>query len=133
MVDPGFLRWGVPSPKLFIGGSRVATSGPPPPLRPKKLSISCMFFGKFGKIVCWHSPGGSAPPSTGLPWIRPCLFPITELHNNNLLNYDFIACMTFMHLSACLPWHSDGCLHICTSAGYYTTGCLPGRRFIFRT
>ena len=29
------------------------------------------FFGKFGKIICWHPPGGLAALSYGESWIRP--------------------------------------------------------------
>ena len=31
------------------------------------------FFGKFGKIICWHPPGGLAPPPTGNPGSAPAL------------------------------------------------------------
>ena len=33
------------------------------------------FSGKFGKIVSWRSPGGSAPPPTGNPGSAPGLDP----------------------------------------------------------
>ena len=42
------------------------------PLRTKIFSISCSFFGKFGKIVCWRPPGRLASPpgsTSGELWI----------------------------------------------------------------
>ena len=29
------------------------------------------FFAKFGKIICWHPPGGLAPPPMGNPGSAP--------------------------------------------------------------
>ena len=53
-----------------MGGGRL-------PLRPKIVSISCSFFVKFGKLVCWRSPPpqhrGLVPPPTENPGSAPAL------------------------------------------------------------
>ena len=50
-----------------IGGSWRRPGTPPPPtLRPKMFSISCSFFGNFGKIICWRPPPSEDPR----PFIR---------------------------------------------------------------
>ena len=42
------------------------------PLRSKMFSISCIFFGKFGKIIGRRPfPGGLAPPPTENPGSAP--------------------------------------------------------------
>ena len=44
----------------FRGGAWGAHAPPPPGAQ--ILSISCSFWGKFGKIVCWRLPGELTPP-----------------------------------------------------------------------
>ena len=41
-----------------------------PPYGPK-ISQFHAVLGNFDKIVCWHPPGGSAPPPTGNPGSAP--------------------------------------------------------------
>ena len=51
------------------------------PVAAQTFSISCSFFGKFGKIVCWRSLEGRRPLLRE-SWIRPYLVFITACQRN---------------------------------------------------
>ena len=56
--------------QIFILRSVPAALVPPPSFGVQILSISCNFWGKFGKIVCWRPSWRVVAPASGKSWIR---------------------------------------------------------------
>ena len=79
-----------------LGGAPDVRAPPPP--RPKIFSISCIFFGNFGKTVQWC-------PCYGEPWIRFCLLlSLPNFKEYVFTNVDFFISKTLSR-RGCKIWH----------------------------